>query len=250
MPVHSRRPGRACAASPPPPAVACSPGPRTPGTPARLSRPVPGPLDRQQAYLAQFPGPGNARALISPGPRAPTPRAPAPAARALISPGPRPRTPARFSRPVPGPRACPQASLLVPGPQAFPCAYPHALGIFCPVSNVVHSLYPSLILSISLPLPAPLFFRSLVRPLTTRAKRSISLSPLFSSPLLQARSCVIRPLATGGPVGAAGPCGPVAAGAAGPARLAVSGEPEPGSGEYKHVVMMPILSFRARLQSE
>jgi hypothetical protein len=63
--------------------------------------------------------------------------------------------------------------------------------------------------------------------------------------MLLQRTCVIRTLDTGGPVGAAGPCD--AAGAAGPvapARRAVSGEPSPGSWEYTHVVMMPSLLFR------
>ena len=64
---------------------------------------------------------------------------------------------------------------------------------------------------------------------------------------------MIRQLDTGAPVGASGRGGPGAAGAGGPvapARRAVSGEPDPGSGHYKHVLMTPLLSFGARLQSD
>jgi hypothetical protein len=75
-----------------------------------------------------------------------------------------------------------------------------------------------------------------------------------STACCQACSCVFRPLNSGGPVGASGCCGPCAAGAVGPgpvapARRAISGCLGPWSGESKHVVTMPLLFFRARLQA-
>ena len=60
----------------------------------------------------------------------------------------------------------------------------------CSVSNVVHSLCPSLVLFLSLPLPVPLFSRSPVLPVTTRVN-------LLPPPLCIASVLFIRGISCG-----------------------------------------------------